>query len=50
LRADWRGAGRHPVVRRAASGRTAAALPASVLTCPAWFAADGVAMMAKGRP
>ena len=50
LRADWRGAGRHPVVRRAASGRTAAALPASVLTCPAWFAADGVAMMAEGRP
>lgn len=50
LRADWRGPGRHPVVRRAARGRTAAALPAAVLTCPAWFAADGVAMMAKGRP
>lgn len=50
LRADWRGPGRHPVVRRATRGRTAAALPAAVLTCPAWFAADGVAMMAEGRP
>lgn len=50
LRADWRGAGRHPVVKQAARGRTAAKLPAAVLTCPAWFAADGVEMMAKGRP
>lgn len=50
VRADWRGAGRHPVVRRVAEGRTAAALPAAVLTCPAWFAADGAAMMAEGRP
>lgn len=50
LRADWRGPGRHPVVRRAAEGRTAARLPAAVLTCPAWFAADGAAMMARGRP
>lgn len=48
LRADWRGPGRHPVVRRAAEGRTAARLPAAVLTCPAWFAADGVAIMARG--
>jgi iron complex transport system substrate-binding protein len=50
LRADWRGPGRHPVVKRAARGRTATSLPAAVLTCPAWFAADGVEMMAKGRP
>ena len=49
LRADWRGAGRHPVVRRASRTRTVASLPAAVLTCPAWFAADGVAMMA-GNP
>ena len=49
LRADWRGAGRHPVVQRAARGRTAARLPAAVLTCPAWFAAEGVAMMARRR-
>ncbi|WP_421729362.1 ABC transporter substrate-binding protein [Brevundimonas sp.] len=46
LRSDWRGAGRHPVVRRASRTRTVASLSAAVLTCPAWFAADGVAMMA----
>lgn len=50
LRADLRGPGRHPVVKRAAQGRTAARLPAATLTCPAWFAADAVEMMAKGRP
>ncbi|WEK39233.1 MAG: ABC transporter substrate-binding protein [Candidatus Brevundimonas colombiensis] len=50
LRADLRGPGRHPVVRRAAEGRTAARLPAATLTCPGWFAADAVAMMAEGRP
>lgn len=49
LRSDWRGAGRHPVVSRASRTRTVASLPAAVLTCPAWFAADGVAMMA-GKP
>ena len=49
LRADLRGPGRHPVVRRAAEGRTAARLPAASLTCPAWFAADAVEMMAEGR-
>lgn len=48
LRADWRGAGRHPVVKRAAEGRTAAALPAAMLTCPAWFAAEGVERLAMG--
>ena len=46
VRADWRGTGRHPVVREAAGGRTLTRLPASVLTCPAWFAAEGVAMIA----
>lgn len=50
IRADWRGPGRHPVVRRAAQGRTAASLPTATLTCPAWFAADAVEMMARGRP
>jgi iron complex transport system substrate-binding protein len=50
LRADLRGPGRHPVVTRATQGRTAARLPAASLTCPAWFAADAVEMMAKGRP
>jgi len=46
VRADWRGAGRHPVVRRAAAGRVAARLPAAALSCPAWFAADAAAMLA----
>lgn len=45
-RADWRGVGRHPVVQRAARGRTAARLPGSVLSCPGWFAADAAAMLA----
>lgn len=48
-RADWRGAGRHPSVRRAAEARTVASLPASLLTCPAWFAADAVERLGKGR-
>lgn len=45
-RADWRGVGRHPVVQKAARGRTAARLPGSALSCPAWFAADAAAMLA----
>lgn len=49
VRADWRGAGRHPVVRRAAEGRTAARLPAAALTCPAWFAADSAVILAQAR-
>lgn len=49
IRADWRGPGRHPVVRRAAAGRIAARLPAAVLSCPAWFAADAAAMLADPR-
>ena len=47
-RADWRGAGRHPVVARAARGRVAASLPAAALTCPAWFAADAAALLKAG--
>jgi len=48
VRGDWRGPGRHPVVRAAAKGRVAASLPAASLTCPAWFAADA-AWMLKAR-
>lgn len=48
VRGDWRGAGRHPVVQRAAKGRVAAQLPAAALTCPAWFAADAAAMLKAG--
>ncbi|MDQ7813292.1 ABC transporter substrate-binding protein [Brevundimonas sp.] len=44
-RGDWRGPGRHPVVRRAAKGRVVARLPAASLTCPAWFAADAASML-----
>lgn len=47
-RGDWRGPGRHPVVRRAAAGRVAARLPAAALTCPAWFAADAAALLKAG--
>lgn len=49
-RGDWRGPGRHPVVRRAARDRIAASLPAASLTCPAWFAADAAALLAENRP
>ena len=48
-RGDWRGPGRHPVVRSAARGRVAASLPAASLTCPAWFAADAAAMLKARR-
>lgn len=47
VRADWRGPGRHPVVRRVARGRIAARLPAAALTCPAWFAADAALTLAE---
>lgn len=47
VRADWRGAGRHPVVRRAAAARTSASLPAAALSCPGWFAADAAALLAR---
>ena len=49
VRGDWRGVGRHPLIARAAEGRVAAALPASVLTCPAWFAADAAVMLSTGQ-
>ncbi|WP_372707428.1 ABC transporter substrate-binding protein [Brevundimonas sp.] len=48
IRADWRGPGRHPVVRKAADGRVAGRLPAAALTCPAWFAANAAAMLKAG--
>jgi iron complex transport system substrate-binding protein len=46
-RSDWRGAGRHPVMRRATAERTAASLPGAALTCPAWFAADAAVLLAE---
>lgn len=41
VRSDRRGAGRHPVLRRGLEHRDVP-LPAAVLTCPAWFAAEAV--------
>lgn len=48
-RGDWRGPGRHPAVKRAASGRVVARLPAASLACPAWFAADAAALLKARR-
>ena len=45
--ADWRGAGRHPVLKPLLQDRTVAQLPASTLTCPAWFAADAALALAE---
>ena len=44
---DWRGTGRHPVLRPLMSHRKTADLPASTLTCPGWFAADAALMLAE---
>jgi len=41
--------GRHAALRRAMAGRTLAVLPDSILGCPAWFAADGAAILARAR-
>ena len=52
VRADRRGVGRHPSVRRRTTYRTVVSLPGSMLGCPAWFAADGsrsLARAAQGR-
>jgi len=39
--------GRHQVLRRVADGRTLVSLPGAILGCPAWFAADGAARIAR---
>ena len=44
--ASW-GVGRHLVLRRLIAGRTLVSLPSAVLACPAWFAADGVELIAR---
>jgi iron complex transport system substrate-binding protein len=41
--------GRHHLVRKVAKERTLAALPSSILGCPAWFAADGPAQLARAE-
>lgn len=46
--ADWRGTGRHPALNSLHKEDVVADLPASTLTCPAWFAADAVVTLAEG--
>lgn len=41
--------GRHAVVRTLARRTPAAALPASILGCPAWFAAEGATRLSAAR-
>lgn len=45
--ADRWGPGRHAALRKAVEARTVASLPAAVVGCPGWFAADGAEMLAK---
>jgi iron complex transport system substrate-binding protein len=47
-RADWRGAGRHPVVRSIARRVPTAHVEAAVAGCPAWFVAEAVQQMRQG--
>lgn len=47
VRADRRGAGRHPSVRRRTQLSTVVSLPGSMLGCPAWFMADGSRRIAR---
>jgi iron complex transport system substrate-binding protein len=48
-RADRRGPGRHPLVKRLVEDRPNVRLPAAMLTCPAWFMAEAVPMLADLR-
>lgn len=45
--ADRWGPGRHAALQRVVATRTTASLPASVVGCPGWFAADGARMLAE---
>ncbi len=42
--------GRARPLRRLAAGRTIVSLPAAVLTCPAWFTANGALAIARAGP
>ncbi len=46
-RGNWRGPGRHPVVIEATRDKVVAELPASTISCPAWFAAEASASLAR---
>lgn len=50
VRIDRRGPGRGRMLTRMAEGRTAAELPGSLLTCPAWFASEGSRRLAARAP
>lgn len=50
VRSDRRGAGRGSVMNRLSRDRTAAELPGGLLTCPAWFAAEGSRRLAERAP
>lgn len=45
--ADRWGPGRHAALRRAVESRAVASLPAAMVGCPGWFAADGAVVLAK---
>ena len=44
------GMGRHRALQKRLPDQTLASLPASVLSCPAWFAAEGVETLARAAP
>ena len=44
---DRWGPGRHAALQKVVATRTVASLPAAVVGCPGWFAADGSAMLAE---
>ncbi len=46
VRADWRGPGRHPALRRLIDDRAVTRLPGSATACPAWFAAEAAETLA----
>lgn len=45
--ADRWGPGRHDALQKVVATRTVASLPAAVVGCPGWFAAEGSEMLAK---
>lgn len=49
LAAQHWGPGRHQALRRLAARRAIVSLPGALLGCPAWFAADGTAAIARAR-
>lgn len=48
IRADWRGAGRHPALGRMMDRRPVTRLPGSLMSCPGWFAGEAVETLAAG--